>query len=104
MFDISPIQIMIVLAIALLVFGPKRLPELGRQIGSGLRGFKESLTADGRPAGGAHAAGASFGDEVRELRDSVAGAPGAEDRFGPAAQAAAEVEVSRIAPGPRAPE
>src|SRR5690242_12448890 len=33
----SPIQIMVVLIIALIVFGPKRLPELGKQLGTGLR-------------------------------------------------------------------
>jgi TatA/E family protein of Tat protein translocase len=42
-FDISPIQILIVLVIALLVFGPKRLPELGRTVGRGLREFKSSV-------------------------------------------------------------
>src|SRR5579872_3068247 len=36
MFE-SPIQIVIVLVIALVVFGPKRLPELGKQLGSALR-------------------------------------------------------------------
>lgn len=44
MFDISPLQIGIVLLIALLVFGPRRLPELGRGLGSGIRDFKEGLT------------------------------------------------------------
>lgn len=48
MFDISPIQIIIVLAIALLVFGPKRLPEMGRSIGRGIRDFKDGLTNDHR--------------------------------------------------------
>lgn len=46
MFDISPIQIIIVLAIALLIFGPKRLPDLGRGLGRGLRDFKSGITGD----------------------------------------------------------
>lgn len=46
MFDISPIQILIVLVIALVVFGPKRLPEMGRSIGRGIREFKGSIMDD----------------------------------------------------------
>ncbi len=38
-------ELLIVLAILLLVFGPKRLPGLGRQIGGGLREFKDSVTS-----------------------------------------------------------
>jgi sec-independent protein translocase protein TatA len=45
MFDLSAIQIIIVLVIALVVFGPKRLPELGRQLGKGLREMKGQATA-----------------------------------------------------------
>ena len=47
-------EILIVLVIVLVVFGPKRLPELGRSLGSGMRGFKESVTGkddDELPAG-----------------------------------------------------
>jgi len=47
MFDISPVQIIIVLAIALLIFGPKRLPGMGRDIGCGMREFKTGITGEG---------------------------------------------------------
>lgn len=53
MFDISPVQILLVLAVALLVFGPRRLPEMGRGLGRGIRDFREGLTGQeeaGRPA------------------------------------------------------
>jgi len=40
-------ELLIILVILLLVFGPKRLPGLGRQIGTGMREFKESITNKG---------------------------------------------------------
>jgi sec-independent protein translocase protein TatA len=46
MFDISPVQILIVLVIALLIFGPKRLPEMGKSIGRGIREFKGAILDD----------------------------------------------------------
>ena len=42
----SPIEIIIVLVIVLIIFGPKRLPDLGRSLGSGLREFKDSVTGN----------------------------------------------------------
>ena len=42
--NIGPMEITIVLVIALLVLGPKRLPEVGRSVGRGMREFKESVT------------------------------------------------------------
>jgi sec-independent protein translocase protein TatA len=42
----NPIHIAVLLVILLLVFGAKRLPEIGRSLGSGLRGFKETLSGD----------------------------------------------------------
>ena len=43
-FGISWPEILILLLVALLVFGPKRLPEMGRSLGRGLREFKDSVT------------------------------------------------------------
>jgi sec-independent protein translocase protein TatA len=42
--NIGPLELIIVLVIVLLIFGPKRLPGLGRQLGSGMREFKDSIT------------------------------------------------------------
>jgi sec-independent protein translocase protein TatA len=46
-FGISWPEILILLVVALLVFGPKRLPEMGRQLGRGLREFKDSISGRG---------------------------------------------------------
>ena len=43
----NPIHIAFLLILLLLVFGAKRLPEMGRSLGSGMRGFKESLSGEG---------------------------------------------------------
>lgn len=50
--DFSPIQLLIVLAIILLVFGAKRLPEIGRNLGSGAREFKDGITGKSDDADG----------------------------------------------------
>jgi sec-independent protein translocase protein TatA len=42
--NIGPLELAIVLVIALVIFGPKRLPDLGKSLGSGMREFKDSLT------------------------------------------------------------
>ena len=47
-FNVGPGELIIVLVIALIVLGPKRLPEVGRSIGSGMREFKDSLSGDSR--------------------------------------------------------
>ena len=46
--NIGTPELIIVLVIALLIFGPKRLPGLGRQLGTGMREFKESITGRGK--------------------------------------------------------
>jgi sec-independent protein translocase protein TatA len=60
MWSPSPIEIIIILAIVLIIFGPKRLPDLGRSLGRGMREFKDSVTGkdkdDELPEGGSTAA------------------------------------------------
>jgi sec-independent protein translocase protein TatA len=46
--DIGPLELVIILVIVLLVFGPKRLPGLGKQLGTGMREFKDSITGKDR--------------------------------------------------------
>jgi sec-independent protein translocase protein TatA len=42
--SIGPLELLIMLGIVLVIFGPKRLPGLGRQLGAGMREFKDSIT------------------------------------------------------------
>jgi sec-independent protein translocase protein TatA len=46
--SIGPGELIIVLVIALIVLGPKRLPEVGKSLGRGMREFKDSLSSDRR--------------------------------------------------------
>ena len=46
----NPLHIAFLLIIALLVFGAKRLPEMGRSLGAGMRGFKQTLSGEDVPA------------------------------------------------------
>lgn len=45
----NPIHLMIVLMVVLLVFGAKRLPDMGRSMGEGMRGFKEAISGHQTP-------------------------------------------------------
>ena len=55
----QPTHLLVILGIALLVFGPKKLPELGTGIGEGIRGFKSAMKEEKekKPANGPTAAG-----------------------------------------------
>ena len=44
MWTPGPLEIIIILVIVLVIFGPKRLPDLGRSLGRGMREFKDSVT------------------------------------------------------------
>jgi sec-independent protein translocase protein TatA len=51
---LQPTHIIFVIVIALLVFGPKRLPEMGRSIGNGIREFKDSIDGNSSPDANVH--------------------------------------------------
>jgi sec-independent protein translocase protein TatA len=46
----QPMHLLVIFGIALLVFGPKKLPELGKGIGEGIRGFKSAMKEENKPA------------------------------------------------------
>jgi sec-independent protein translocase protein TatA len=46
----QPTHLMIIAGIALLIFGPKKLPELGKGLGESIRGFKSAMAAKDEPA------------------------------------------------------
>ena len=45
----QPMHLLVIFVIALLVFGPKKLPELGKGIGEGIRGFKSAMKDEEKP-------------------------------------------------------
>jgi sec-independent protein translocase protein TatA len=45
-FNVGPMELLVVLVIALIVLGPKRLPDAGRALGTGIRNFKSGLSLD----------------------------------------------------------
>jgi len=70
--NIGPLELIIVLVIVLLIFGPKRLPGLGRSLGGGMREFKDSITGknkdededEDQPQVEVHAATAADGEKT----------------------------------------
>lgn len=62
-FNLGLPEVAIILGVALIIFGPKKLPELGRSLGKGLRNFKDSLTS------AAHEVKSGFGDKEDDEKD-----------------------------------
>jgi len=93
--SIGPLELAIVLVIVLLIFGPKRLPGLGKQLGTGMREFKDSITgkdkddgtdAFGQPAEAAQIKAAPAATDPQPAATAAAPAePPAEDRPSPGA-------------------
>jgi sec-independent protein translocase protein TatA len=46
--NVGPIEIIVVILILIVIFGPKRIPELGRSVGQGMRNFKQSVSGRDR--------------------------------------------------------
>jgi len=74
---IGPLELIIVLVIALVILGPKRLPDLGKSLGTGMREFKESITGNSKDDDeDGPTAVTSAGAEEPAKQDDVAGPRG----------------------------
>jgi sec-independent protein translocase protein TatA len=60
----NPVHILFVLAVVLMVFGAKRLPEMGRGLGEGFRGFRDAVSGGGARPEAELGAGAPSGEET----------------------------------------
>jgi len=99
----NPIHIAFLLVVVLLVFGAKRLPEIGRSLGAGMRGFKDSLTGEGTQS----AATASPPEPAPHALSASVAAPALAPVPAPMATAVAEpapVAVAAPADEPRPPD
>lgn len=88
----NPLHIAFLLVILLLVFGARRLPEIGRSLGEGMRGFKDSLT------------GQSQQPEKLNAAPPQAPAPQAQEAAAPVAQPAPPPASQQAPPPPPAAE
>jgi sec-independent protein translocase protein TatA len=76
--SIGPLELVIILVIALVIFGPKRLPDVSRSVGHGIRDFKSAITsADPRDELKSTIASA---DPRDELKSTIASADPREER------------------------
>ena len=89
--NVGILEIAIVLVIALIVFGPKRLPELGKSLGRGISEFREGVSSIGDSVTGK--------DDDEEDDEPVELTPGAE-----AADRAEDPEVTEVPPSETPPE
>jgi sec-independent protein translocase protein TatA len=85
----NPLHIAFLVVILLLVFGARRLPEIGRSLGSGMREFKESITGEARASG----------QSALNAGERPA-APPAPEQTPPAPDAVAEPPAQAQPPGP----
>jgi sec-independent protein translocase protein TatA len=89
MFRNPTTDLIVVLVIVLLIFGPKRLPGLGKQLGTGLREFKESITGENKHE-----------DEDEDARPEITAASASTPQAAPT-PAPAERESAEVGPQSR---
>jgi sec-independent protein translocase protein TatA len=75
MFNVGPTELMVILVLALIVFGPKKLPEMGKSIGKGLKEFRKAQTEIKREISGALKEEPAGGSPAPE---GTAGSPGSD--------------------------
>ena len=78
--NIGPLELAVVVIIALVIFGPKRLPELGKSLGDGMREFKSSISGEDKD------------DDPPEIENGIEDEPVMEDEE-PTPIAAAEADT-----------
>jgi len=74
--NVGPMELAIVLIVALIVLGPKRLPEVGRSLGNGIREFKDSISNPGNHDDDVHL---DVEDPPKPVTTAAATAPNAPD-------------------------
>ena len=65
----QPMHLLVIFGIALLVFGPRKLPELGKGIGEGIRGFKSAMKAEEEESAAAISASPLALDFIESLKE-----------------------------------
>jgi sec-independent protein translocase protein TatA len=95
----NPLHLLFIAAVALLVLGPRRLPELARSLGRGIREFREAMS-DGSATGAPHTLGPSAPAAPQEPAPSAPVAPQEPAPSAPAAPAEAVVVAPPPEPAP----
>ena len=73
--SIGPLEIILVIVVLLVIFGPKRLPSLGKSLGTGMREFKESITGEDKQRDHTDATGRPVLSQSQAHDDQPARAP-----------------------------
>ncbi|HEY7198219.1 MAG TPA: twin-arginine translocase TatA/TatE family subunit [Gaiellaceae bacterium] len=88
--NVGPMELILLLIVLLLVFGPKRLPEMGRSVGKGIREFKDSVSGNEKPEEPAPAVAEQAAPPPQVITEQAA-APA------PAAERSEQSETDRVA-------